>query len=193
MRKAGTVLPLGLRLVGDEGEASAGRAVFEAMVEGWRTQRLSRNLSFSTVESGPRVVRQFSEEAGSYPWQWSAADLEAWLAGLREEKALARSTVRSYGLAVAAFLAYACDPAYGWDAVCLEHFGTHPVQICGPANLVAHTVDQEARPGRRPLTKAECQALFDAADERAEAVRARGAKGWAPAFRDATMLKVAYA
>lgn len=84
-------------------------------------------------------------------------------------------------------------PAYGWDALCLEYFGTHPVQICSPANLAAHTVDQEARPGRRPLTKPECQALFDAADERAEAVRRKGAKGWAPAFRDATMLKVAYA
>lgn len=175
------------------GEATPERAVFDAMIEGWRAQRLSRNLSFVTVDSGARVVRQFQEQAGTYPWQWSAADLERWVTALRERRSLARSTVRAYGLAVAAFLTYATDPAYGWDVLCLARFGSHPVQVCGPANLAAHSFDQEARPGRRPLTKAECQALFDAADERAEAVKRQGAKGWAPAFRDATMLKAAYA
>jgi site-specific recombinase XerD len=43
------------------------------------------------------------------------------------------------------------------------------------------------------MTRAECQDLFDAADARAEAIRIGGRKGWVPAFRDATMLKVAYA
>jgi hypothetical protein len=182
-----------LRVVGEAAEESPEHCVFEAMLDGWRTQRLSRNLAFGTVESGTRVLRRFQEQVGRYPWQWLPSDLENWLADLRSGEGRANSTVRSYGLTIAAFLTYACDPAYGWDALCLERFGTHPVQICGPANLAVHTVDQEARPQRRPLSKAECQALFDAADERAEVVRRRGAKGWAPAFRDAPMLKVAYA
>ncbi|MGA2806293.1 MAG: site-specific integrase [Acidimicrobiales bacterium] len=181
-----------LRVVGEGPEVSPEHAVFEAMLDGWRTQRLSRNLAFGTVESGARVLRRFQDEVGRYPWQWSPADLENWAAALRTDEGRANSTIRSYGLTVSAFLDYVCDPAYSWDALCLQRFGTHAVQICGPANLAVHTIDQEARPSRRPLTRAECQALFDAADERTDAVRRRGAKGWAPAFRDATMLKVAY-
>jgi site-specific recombinase XerD len=173
--------------------ASPEERVFGEMVDGWKTQRLSRNLAYGTVVSGARIVERFSADVGAYPWQWSPADLESWLAGMRLHEGLAHSTLRSYGLCVAAFLEYACNPAYGWGAVCMESFGNHPVQICGPENLARHKIDQEARPQRRPLTKAECQALFDAADERAEAVKRKEAKGFMPAFRDATMLKVAYA
>jgi len=42
------------------------------------------------------------------------------------------------------------------------------------------------------LTRTELQSLFDAADDTVAGIRARGRKGWIPAFRDATMLKVAY-
>jgi integrase/recombinase XerC len=181
------------RLVGAEPEEAPGREVFEAMVDGWRTQRLSRNLSFATVAAGARVVVRFAEAVGSYPWQWSPADLDSFMAELREKDRLSRSTVRSYGLTIASFLGYACDPGYGWDKVCLERFASHPVQICRRDNLPRHSTDEEANPQRRPLTKSECQRLFDAADERAVAVRHKGAKGFVPAFRDATMLKVAYA
>lgn len=182
-----------LRVVGAEAAEDAERAVFAAMVEGWRTQRLARNLSFSTVAAGARVVARFAEAVGTYPWQWSPADLESFMAELRERDRLSRSTLRSYGLTIASFLGYACDPVYGWDKVCLERFASHPVQICRRDNLPRHTVDAEANPARRPLTKSECQRLFDAADERAAAARDKGVKGFAPAFRDATMLKVAYA
>jgi site-specific recombinase XerD len=181
-----------LRVVGEEPEVSPEHSVFEAMLDGWRAQRLSRNLAFGTVENGARVLRRFQDGVGRYPWQWSPADLENWVARLRTREGRANSTIRSYGLTISAFLDYVCDPAYRWDALCLQSFGTHAVQICGPANLAVHSVDQEAQPQRRPLTKQECQALFDAADDRTEVVRRRGAKGWAPAFRDATMLKVAY-
>ncbi len=192
MERLVVVRPARLRVVGGEREESPEQSTFEAMIDGWRSQRLARNLAFATVESGARVVCRFAEATGAYPWEWSPADLESWTAGLRVGNVLARSTVRTYGLTVAGFLDYVCDPVYGWDRVCLGRFGTHPRQICGPANLAVHTVDGEARPSRRPLTKAECQSLFDAADERAAAIRHKGAKGWAPAFRDATMLKVAY-
>jgi len=182
-----------LRVVGDELAPSGDEAVFCSMIDGWRAQRLSRNLAVATVENDARVVRRFCDHVGSYPWRWTPSDLERFMSELRSTGGLARSTVRGYGLVIGSFLAYVCDPAYGFSDLCLGAFGTHPVQIATAQNLPRHTIDQEARPSRRPLTKKECQLLFDAADERAESVRRRSAKGFAPAFRDATMLKVAYA
>jgi len=186
------VAPARLRVVGGETVGRAEVEVFEAMLDGWRAQQLSRNLSFATIDTGARVVRRFQDHAGSFPWGWTAAEMEHWAGELRVTHRRARSTVRSYELAVRSFLAYACDPAYGWDRACLDRFGSHPTQICTEANVAVHSADYEGRPGRRSLTRAECQDLFDAADSRVEAVRANGRKGWVPAFRDATMLKVAY-
>ena len=48
-------------------------------------------------------------------------------------------------------------------------------------------------PDRRPLTRVELQAFFDAAEDRVEHVAAAGRKGWLACFRDATMFKVCYA
>jgi site-specific recombinase XerD len=59
--------------------------------------------------------------------------------------------------------------------------------------MAVHAAAYEGRPSRRALSRAELQDLFDAADEVAVGIRARGRKGWAAAFRDATMLKAAYA
>jgi site-specific recombinase XerD len=182
-----------LRVLDASSASSPETVFFEEMVAGWQSQRLSRNLSFATVEAGARVVTRFADAVGAPPWRWTTEGWERWVSVLRERDGLARSTVRSYGLTVASFLTYACDPAYGWSSRCLEQFGTHPVQICRPENLATHRTDTEASPSRRPLTKAECQALFDAADDRAASVRQRGTKGWVPAFRDSVMLKVAYA
>ena len=181
-----------LQLVGDDTADRVEVEMFEAMLDGWRAQQLSRNLSFGTINSGSRVVRRFQDHAGSFPWRWTPAEMERWIAQLRETHRRARSTVRSYESAVRSFLEYSCDPAYGWNRACLDRFGTHPTQICTRANLAVHSADYEGRPARRSLTRAECQDLFDAADARVVAVRANGRKGWVPAFRDATMLKVIY-
>ena len=56
-----------------------------------------------------------------------------------------------------------------------------------------HVSDYEGRPARRPLTRAELQAFFDAADDRVEKVIESGRKGWLAAFRDAALFKVCYA
>ena len=193
MDPLGTPRSLRLALVGTEPARNAADETFERMLDGWRAQQLSRNLSFATIDAGGRVVRRFQEHARSYPWEWSPGDLQSWVAHLRSDDGRAHSTVRNYELSVASFLAYACNPAYGWDVTCLASFASHPVQICDRSNLAVHASEQEARPARRPLTKSECQDLFDAADARTESIRANGHKGWVPAFRDATMLKVAYA
>lgn len=91
------------------------------------------------------------------------------------------------------FLGYVCDPLYGWDRACEERFGSHAVQICHAWNTAAHRSEFEGRPQRRALTRSELQRLFDAADEAVEEVVARGRKGFGAAFRDAVMVKVAYA
>ena len=91
------------------------------------------------------------------------------------------------------FFDYICDPRYGWPAECDRRFGTFPVRVCHEWNTVLHRSDFEGRPGNRSLTPAELQAFFDHADARVDEVRSRGRKGWLAAFRDATLLKVAYA
>jgi hypothetical protein len=54
------------------------------------------------------------------------------------------------------------------------------VQVVGEWNTAVHVAESEGRPGRRPLTRAELQAFFDAADdhvERAAGVAAEGVAG----------------
>jgi site-specific recombinase XerD len=167
--------------------------VFEAMLEGWRRQQLSRNLASTTIESSLQLVRRFQAHSGDHPWQWTPAHLEEWTADLRAVHGLALSTVRSYQRTVRLFLGYVCDPVYGWDRECEQRFGAHPVQICHEWNMAVHSGEVEAQPSRRALTRAELQRLFDAADDAVDEVVRRRRKGFGAAFRDAVMLKVAYA
>jgi site-specific recombinase XerD len=53
--------------------------------------------------------------------------------------------------------------------------------------------DSEAEPRKRAFTREELQALFDHADDQVQRRRTLGRKGWLTAFRDATLLKTAYA
>ncbi|MGH3782302.1 MAG: tyrosine-type recombinase/integrase [Pseudonocardiaceae bacterium] len=76
---------------------------------------------------------------------------------------------------------------------CEQQLGMRPAQICHEGNTAVHVADYEGRPARRPLTRRELQLLFDAADDRVEALVAAGRKGWLAAFRDATLFKVCYA
>ena len=163
--------------------------LFEAMLAGWARQQQSRRLGESIIGSRERTVRRFGEFTGGWPWQWSAAQLEGWIG----TGGWAHSTVRSYQGAVAAFLDYVCDPRYGWVAECEQRLGVRPVQICHEGNTAVHVADYEGRPARRPLTRTELQAFFDAADDRVERVVAAGRKGWLAAFRDAALFKVCYA
>ena len=184
---------MGVRAL-DPGDARAeAAAAFEEMLLGWRRQQLARNLAPSTIETGARVLRRFARATQQFPWAWTPATLEAWVGDLREQRGVTRSTVRAYELCVRSFLAYVCDPAYGFVESCERRFGDIPVQVVTAMNLARHRVEHETSPRRRPLTRQECQALFDAADARVEAVAASGRKGTAAAMRDATMLKVAYA
>ena len=167
--------------------------VFEAMLEGWTNQQLSRNLGGETIGARLRTVRRFQDHAGEFPWAWTPAHLEEWSADLVSVGRLAHSTVRGYQTAVRLFCAYAADPVYGWDRECETRFGSHPVQICHEWNTTTHRSAVEARPGRRALTRTELQLLFDSADDMVDEIRRQGRKGFAAAYRDATLFKVAYA
>lgn len=167
--------------------------LFEAMLEGWARQRSSRQLSAATIRGSATVVRRFQAHSGEFPWSWTPAHLEVWTEDLRAVHGVAHSTMRSYQQAVRLFLGYVCDPLYGWAEECDTRFGTYPVQICHAWNSAVHRATFEARPQRRSLTRAELQRLFDAADDQVAEIRRRGRKGWVAAFRDAVMIKTAYA
>ena len=183
---AGLVLVDGVPLLHPEPQ------VFEAMLEGWRNQMLARNLAVSTIANRVQQVRAFGDHANTWPWEWSSGLADEWFADLRSIRHCSRSTVRGYQVAVRGFCSYLMDPAYGWVDECERRFGTHPVQVINEVNAAAHVADTESEPGKRAFTRVELQALFDHADEQVARKRALGRKGWLSAFRDATLLKVAY-
>lgn len=177
-----------LAVVGGATALRVESALFEEMLVGWRGQQLSRRLGGSLIEGRERTVRRFQVFADGWPWSWRAEQLERWVA----EGGWAHSTVRCYQGAVAAFCGYVTDPRYGWVAECEQRVGARPTQICHEDNTATHVADYEGRPQRRALSRLECQALFDAADDRAQRLADSGRKGWLTAFRDATLFKVTY-
>ncbi len=166
--------------------------VFAAMLDGWRSQQLARNLALATVESRDRSVRAFATHADALPWAWTPQHVDEWCTDLRAVRHLRRSTLRNYQEAVRLFCDYLCDRAYGWALQCEEWFGTHPVQVCHEWNTAVHVQEAESDPSKRAFTLDELQAFFDYADDEVARIRAAGRKGWLPAFRDATLFKVAY-
>ena len=165
-------------------------AVFEAMLEGWATQQHARFLKDGcTIQPRLDLVRRFARFSGQYPWQWEPPEAEAFFAAMK----VATSTARNYQVTLRMFCGYATDARYGWPARCVEWFGEAPQQILHEWNTVVHVSDYEGHPARRPLTYDEVQALFDAADGRAEEIRSRRRKGVLAAMRDAAVLKTVYA
>ncbi|WP_053682523.1 tyrosine-type recombinase/integrase [Streptomyces sp. WM4235] len=167
--------------------------VFEAMVNGWRSLQLARNLSPGYVGDQERTVRAFARHADAMPWQWTPQHVDEWSADLRAVRGCVRSTLRNYQGAVRQFCDFLTNPAYGWTDECLRHFGTHPVQVVYEWNAAAHADEAEGEPERRAFTRPELEAFFDHADEEVLRVRGKGRKGWLPAFRDAPLFKAAYA
>ena len=46
-------------------------ALFEAMLDGWRSQQLARRLGESIIGARERTVRRFAEFTGGWPWSWT--------------------------------------------------------------------------------------------------------------------------
>ena len=89
----------GLVLVPGVAHLDEPAAVFEAMLTGWTRQQQSRLLTSSTITSRVSLLRRFASFAESYPWSWTAADVEDFTASLTSgEGRLAASTIRGYHL-----------------------------------------------------------------------------------------------
>lgn len=169
-------------------------AVLTAMLKGWETQQISRLLSAKTIAPRLKLIGRFVDFTNAYPWEWQPTDLEQFTTHLRSgPKPISYSTARNYQNILGLFCDYLTDPRYGWGAECDDRFGTAPVQICHEWNTVEHRADFEGDPSRRAATYDEVQALFDAADQRAELIRAGRKKGLLAALRDAAMIKTVYA
>ncbi|MHA6763112.1 tyrosine-type recombinase/integrase [Streptacidiphilus sp. PAMC 29251] len=164
------------------------------MKEGWARQQSARFLRATTIAPRVRVIERFMEFTGQYPWQWTPAEGEAFIAHLRSgTKPIQMSTARTYEVTIGLFLEYLLDGRYSWLGTCEERFGEVPQEVFHEGNSVLHTVEYEGDPRRRPLTYDEIQALFDAADARVGKIREQGRKGALCALRDAAVLKSVYA
>jgi len=169
-------------------------AVFEAMLRGWERQQKSRMLADDTVKPRLSLLRRFAEFVESYPWSWTAGDVEDFTVWLTSgDRQLAPATIRGHHLTLRMFCDYLTDARYEWPRQCRDRFGQVPVQVCHEWNTVAHLSEYEGRPGRRPLTYDETQQLFDCIDDRVERIAASGRKGALAALRDAQMIKTCYA
>ncbi|MGY2148832.1 tyrosine-type recombinase/integrase [Nocardia gipuzkoensis] len=169
-------------------------AVFEAMLEGWRRHMSARFLRVTTIASRVQLIRRLERFSGLYPWQWTPAEGEAFIDDLRgRARPIQVSTARGYEVAISLFLEFLLDARYGWAQVCEERFGQTPQLVFHEGNSIAHKLDYEGDPRRRPLTYDEVQALFDAADARPGRIVGRGVKGGLSAVRDAAVLKTIYA
>lgn len=170
------------------------RFTFDAMLDGWKSQQLSRGLGDSTILQRTRSIQRFKEFTGAYPWEWDPKDVEDFTSQLASgENPLSRSTLRSYHVTIRLFCAYISDKRYEWATKCDQLFGQSPSQICHEWNTRAHISEYEGKPARRPFTYAELQAFFDCADGRVGSHRDSGKKGALAAYRDAQMFKTAYA
>ncbi|HPU04745.1 MAG TPA: site-specific integrase, partial [Rhodoglobus sp.] len=142
-------------------------AVFSGMLDGFSRQQVSRGLATQTIQVRRWQVERFQRFTDSYPWEWLPGDVEDFTTSLFSgPRPLARSTVRIYHLTLRAFCDFITDQRYGWVAECRSRFGSVPTQVCFEWNTVAHTVDFEGAPGRRPLDYDELDALFAVADAR---------------------------
>ena len=79
-------------------------ALFESMLTGWWTQQITPAGGIDRCVRD-RIIRRFAEFAGGWPWSWTPAQVEAWIAS----GGWAHSTIRSYQNALAVFLEYVCD------------------------------------------------------------------------------------
>ncbi|MER7244651.1 tyrosine-type recombinase/integrase [Kribbella sp. NPDC000426] len=168
--------------------------VFEAILDGWRSQMLARGLAVDTIKARAGVVGRFQAFTGDYPWTWRPVDIEDFLAELRSRsRPIGLTTLRSYSNAVSMFCAYLTHPGYGWGDLCERTFGNIPTQICFDWNTPRHTTDDAVPPARRSFTQAELQHLFDLVDDVVDREYAAGSKRWLPAMRDSIAFKTCYA
>ena len=98
-----------LTLVGAATPLHPEPALFDAMLEGWCRQHSARRLC-PAIAQRVRVVRRFAESHKAGPGSGGPSISTSWVAQGR----WTHSTIRSYEATIALFMAYLCDPRYGW-------------------------------------------------------------------------------
>jgi site-specific recombinase XerD len=166
--------------------------VLSEMLDGWRRQQLCRNLSLGTIERRRAELERFAAHSQAWPWTWTPVHVEEFCSDLRV-KGRARSSVRQYQDAIRGFCSYVSRQEYGWVAHCEALFGAHPSQVVTEWNTAAHVQDYEGGPAKRAFTRRELQELVDHADDEVVRLRRAGRKGSWAAWRDAVVIKTAYA
>ena len=69
-------------------------------------------------------MRRVVSYSGQYPWEWTAAELEAFIDGLRSgAHPIVVSTARGYLSGLQMLLGNLMDPRCGWPEACRERFG----------------------------------------------------------------------
>ena len=168
--------------------------VFEAMVEGWRTQMLAKGSEVSTIKPKLALVKRFQEYTGTYPWEWSPVDYEEFVAEPKSNgEPRAKATMRAYSGTIGEFCSYTTNPAYGWVGYCAATFDDHPAQIVFEWNSPHHTADNAVPSSRRAFSHKELQILFDYVDDAVDREHAAGSKRWSSLLRDSVAFKICYA
>ena len=181
-----------LRLVSSGPGPDQAAGLFTEMLDGFRDFQTARGREAASIAKQLSVLRDLAAYASAWPWEWTAELMDGWSGYLKEERGLARSTLRARQGTVRLFMAYLTNPSYAWAVRCRELFGVVPVQVCHDWNTTRHLEAYEGTPERRPLDDAEKARLFAAADARVEAARASSDKGLVTAWRDSAMLKLLY-
>lgn len=180
-----------LRLIQATEDDGIAAGAFDDMLRGYGRMLLAAGRERESVGKALLDIRNLVVWSDAWPWEWTAHDVDDWSADMRE-RGLAKSTIRHRQGTVRRFCDYMTNPSYEWTERCAIEFGQVPTQVCHEWNTTRHIEEYEADPGRRELTRAELQALFDHVDDRVERMVAQNHKGAAVAWRDATMLKVHY-
>jgi integrase/recombinase XerC len=128
--------------------------MFTEMLDGFNNFQTARGREAASIAKQVSVLRGLAEYASGWPWEWTAELVDGWSAFLKDERRLARSTLRARQGTVRLFMAYLINPAYAWQARCRELFGVTPVQVCHDWNTTRHLEQYEGwRSGARWTTR----------------------------------------
>ncbi|QGZ52517.1 hypothetical protein GPZ77_33110 [Streptomyces sp. QHH-9511] len=69
--------------------------MLKAILDGWAMQQRTRFLKAQTIQARVDLVRRFAAFTNEYPWQWRAAEVEAFIDHLRSgQRPIVVSTAR---------------------------------------------------------------------------------------------------
>src|SRR5215208_1090349 len=95
-RQPGPAGTAGQHIARDVALFNPAEQVFQAMLDGWRNQQLSRNLAFTTIARREQVIQRFRSFTGEDPWSWTVGDVDEFFMELRAVRSASHSTLLAY-------------------------------------------------------------------------------------------------